>query len=181
VPERGTHRSWVCAVILLATLGGCASAATTEGMTVARAPQVTALPELLQHSVHVRSVLGGEPTNPLWTSEVGNPEFRQALESSLRNNGLLADGTTGDYALDATLIDVTQPMIGFDLTVTSTVRYIVTPGDGTKMFDDTVIASYTAGVSESFLGTERLRRANEGSIRENIKTFIERLVTFYRA
>jgi hypothetical protein len=40
-----------------------------------------------------------------------------------------------------------------------------------------VIAPDTASATSAFLATERLRLANEGSIKRNIELFIERLST----
>ena len=170
---------WI--LFVAAALGGCASPATLEGMTVAppdvRSETVSAE---LRDAISIRSVTGGEPTNPLWTSEVGNAEFRAALESSLRNYGLLAEAGSGDYALDATLVDLQQPVFGLSLEVTSTATYHLEPKNAPKSsFDDTVITSYTASPSESFFAVQRLRLANEGAIRENIREFIRRLETAY--
>lgn len=170
---------WI--VVVAAVLNGCASAATLEGMTVAPADaRSEAASAELRDAISIRSVAGGEPTNPLWTSEVGNAEFRAALESSPRNYGLLAEGANGNYTLDATLVDLQQPVFGLDLEVTSTATYHLEAKDAQKQsFDDTVISSYTATPSESFFAGQRLRLANEGAIRENIKEFIRRLETAY--
>ena len=58
------------------------------------------------------------------------------------------------------------------------IRYRLTDSQ-TKMtiFDETIIASYTATFSDAFLGTDRLKMANEGSGKENIKGLIEKLET----
>ena len=173
------RQHWI--VLLVAVIGGCASPATLEGMTVAPAGvRSESASAELRDAISIRSVLGGEPTNPLWTSEVGNAEFRAALEASLRNYGLLAEGGSGDYALDVTLIDLQQPVFGLETKVTSTAAYhLESNNDQKNPFDDTVIASYTARPSESFFGVQRLRLANEGAIRENIREFIRRLEEVY--
>ena len=36
----------------------------------------------LKESLRVNAVSGGQSTNPLWTSQVGNPEFQEALRQS---------------------------------------------------------------------------------------------------
>ncbi|MCC2664006.1 MAG: hypothetical protein K0R41_929 [Geminicoccaceae bacterium] len=169
------RRAALLIVLAPAALGACAGPATIGGMTASDTGG-TAIPPALEHSMTVGVVTGGEPTNPLWKSEVGNEEFRSALANSLRNFGLIAEGEQSKYAVDAALIDLQQPSIGFSLTVTSTVEYRVRPsGSAQVVFEDTVIAPYTASATSSFLGTERLRLANEGSIKENLETFIERL------
>ena len=75
--------------------------------------------------------------------------------------------------VSASLIDLKQPLAGFDLTVTSRVRYTVTR-DSQTVFDETVAATGTASMGQSLMATERLRKANEASIRENIKAFLTR-------
>ena len=75
--------------------------------------------------------------------------------------------------VSASLIDLKQPLAGFDLSVISQVRYTVTRAERV-LFDETVAATGTASMGQSLLATERLRMANEASIRENIKTFLTR-------
>ena len=134
----------------------------------------------LRNAISIGSVAGGEPTNPLWTSEVGNAEFRAALESSLRNYGILAEGSPGGYVLDATLVNLQQPLFGLAMEVTSTATYHLEAQNSQKTsFDDTVITSYTASPSESFFAVQRLRLANEGAVRENIREFIRRIEAAY--
>jgi hypothetical protein len=42
--------------------------------------------------------------------------------------------------------------------------------------DQTVLTPYTANFSDAFVGMGRLRLANEGAMRENIREIISRLV-----
>lgn len=69
--------------------------------------------------------------------------------------------------------------MGLDATVTSTVPYTMTPVAGGKPFSTPVIESFAATFADAALGVERLRLANEGSMRRNIETFIDRLVAHY--
>lgn len=130
----------------------------------------------LKQAVQVNNVSGGRSTNPLWTSKVGNPEFQEALQQSLSAQGLLGQGQTR-YRLDAMLMQLTQPLVGFDLTVSSTIRYVVidTRTNQTS-FDQTVTAAFTAGVGDAVLAVERLRLANEGSIKTNISKFLDQWI-----
>lgn len=75
------------------------------------------------------------------------------------------------------MLELKQPMVGLDMSVTSRARYSVTDASGKLIFDDTIAATGTAKMGEAFVGTERLRLANEYAIRENIKAFIERFRT----
>ena len=80
-------------------------------------------------------------------------------------------------ALTAHLIELEQPLAGFDVEVTSTVQYVVTRrSDGVVVLDETIVTPYTEDFSSTFLAVERLRLANEGAIRRNIETFITTLI-----
>ena len=162
-------------------LTGCASPASIEGMTVS-GTAVTSAPVSfpLKHRLLLDKVSGGEVTIPFKTSEVGNEEFRAALEESLRVGQLLAcSDQDALFLLRATLHKVQQPAWGFDMTVYSSVGYVLySRSDGKLLWEEVVSADYTATVGDAFLGQERLRLASEGSIRENLKALILRLHRF---
>ena len=171
--------SFRIAVILTvaALLSACAQPARTSAMVVNVSAQ-TILPEDsgLTNAVAVGTVTGGEATNPIWTSQVGNPEFHQALSLSLQQHTMLAQGDA-PMTLQAQLLQIDQPLIGFDMTVTATVAYKITNATGEQVFNESVTVPYTATFSDAFVGAERLRLANEGAIRVNIKRFLETLAT----
>ena len=166
------HALVVCIAILLT---GCAGAARVESMVGAPTAQLVAASPLRQ-GVRVNSVLGGTATNPLWTSEIGNPEFQQALEQSLRAQGMLAEDG-GRYHLNVNLMEIRQPFIGLNFTVTSTIRYTLVETVANRIaFEQTITADYTAGVGDAFIAVERLRLANEGSAKANISKFLDALI-----
>ena len=134
----------------------------------------------LRTAVQISGITGGKATDPLWTSQVSNENFRQALELSLKQHTILGGGDA-PLALQAILVSLDQPVIGFDMTVTSTVTYQITNAAGQSVFDETVATPYTANFSDAFAGVERLRLANEGSIKKNIRTFIQKLVAASRS
>lgn len=159
---------------LLLTLAACASSADPKAMVVA--PQVDAkpFPQALQHAMCVRAVSGGEETNPLWASKVNDTGFKAALSASLDSAGLTA-ASTCQYSIDANLLGLEQPIAGFSMTVTSHVNYKVYNPANAPLVLETVDAPYTASFSEAVIGVERLKKANEGAIRENIKIFLDKL------
>lgn len=171
----------LAALICAAAVGACAQPARVSQMTVGNiAGGAVAEDPAMLGALAIEQVTGGEKTDPLWTSEVGNPEFRAALENSLRANGLLSsDPTAAPYRLTAALEKVDQPVMGFDLRVTSTVNYRVTAPDGVIFFEKRVTHAFTAGVGDAFSAAERLRLANEGAIAGNIKLFIQSFVAHW--
>lgn len=69
-----------------------------------------------------------------------------------------------------------QPLFGVSFTVTSTVHYTVTErATGKAVLDKSLITPYTAEFGDALLGTERLRLANEGAIRQSISRLIGEL------
>lgn len=167
----------VAAVLIMAAMtAGCAQPARTSAM-VAPVTAATILPDSspLKDSVAVAGVSGGEKTDPLWTSEVSNEDFKAALELSLKQHTMLSKSAS-PLELEANLAKLAQPLMGFDLTVTGTVHYVVTHAENGVVFDETITRPYTADFSSAFLGVERLRLANEGAIRENIEAFIDSLL-----
>jgi hypothetical protein len=164
-------------VALAVLLTGCASPARIDQMTATVSPQQRVAPTPLRTNVAVRDVTGGQETNPMWKSNVGNSEFEQALEASLRDAGLLAPGKqAGKYTLVAHLENVDQPMAGFSMTVTVTVSYsLVERATGKEVFRRQVSMPYTASATAAFSGVERIRIANEGAVRANITKLIDEL------
>jgi len=174
-------RSWLFAVLsavaVAALLSGCATPASEEGMTAAVAPvAMQAIPQELRGQVAVKDVIGGKETNPLWASNVGSEGFRNALTASLKKSGLAGSDQASRYIVAASIQNVAQPLMGFNMTVTMTVDYqLIERSTNTVAWKQTITRPYTATVGEAFLGSERLRVANEGAARTNIATFIELL------
>lgn len=157
---------------LSAYLFGCASPATMDNM-VYRGEQKNYSPDI-KNNIVIGQVSGGKNTNPAWMSEIGNNEFQSALKESLILQGLYSDN--GKYQLEVQMVKVDKPLLGFDLEVTSTIRYILSDkASKITVLDETVTASYTATVSDAFVAVKRLRLANEGSARNNIEGLLQKL------
>ena len=159
---------------LLALLAACAQPADPTRMTVAPATGADmGYPAQFSGTMCVRSVTGGEDTNPLWVSKLGNTEFSTALSGSMTAAGLI--GTPCAYPVDVNLLGLSQPAIGFDLTVTAHANYKVYDKNAQPVLLETITAPYTAGFSESPIAVIRLQRANEGAVRESIRQFLNKL------
>jgi len=154
-------------------LYGCASGAKYENMAYTESSDLKYDQEL-KNSVGVSAVDGGKKTNPLWTSEISNEAFQEAVKLSLSSQGLLSE--SGRYQLTIKLIEVDQPIFGLDFEVTTHVNYVLTDTKNNKVvLNDVVVAPYTATIGDAFVAMKRLRLANEGSGRNNIKGFLEKL------
>jgi hypothetical protein len=164
----------VAVTAVLLQLGGCATPATSQAMTVKPGLAAPVNPRL-KGAVAIDDVKGGKETNPLWTSQVDAAGFRKALSDSLAIAGYLApDPGSAKYKVSADLRSLDQPLVGFTLEVKSNVHYEIAGVGAPRAYD--VQATGTASPSDAFVAFERLRIANERSVMENIKEFLNRLV-----
>ena len=154
-------------------LGGCATPATSQAMTVKPGATAPVNPKL-KGVVKVGEVSGGKETNPLWTSQVDNAGFRKALQDSLAISGYQAQNAgQARYEVSATLVSLDQPLFGLTFDVKSVVNYRLTGAGLDKTFP--ITATGTATTSDTWVAIERLRVASERSILENIKALINQL------
>ncbi|MDP3406388.1 MAG: hypothetical protein Q8S03_16985 [Brevundimonas sp.] len=157
-------------------LAACATPSNPAMMTLPATAGLIATPgSTAYRSVTTVNVAGGQETNPLWTAQVSDADFKLALENSLGAANYL--GTEGrPTVVNATLMALRQPLAGLDISVTSQVRYTVTQS-GQPIFDELVAATGTATMSDALIAAERLKMANEKSIQENIRQFLIRFRT----
>jgi hypothetical protein len=170
--------AWAGIALAAASLAACAEGARPEGMGLLTSggTALTAADPGYK-AFRVAHVDGGSKTNPLWESSVSSEDFQKALENSLRTYGFLADDpASAKNEITANLQDLKRPLAGIDMTVTSKVHYAArSTGDQKVIFDDVVAASGTAKFGEAIIAVQRLQLANEASMKENIKAFIDRL------
>lgn len=163
---------------LASLLGGCASPARGDHMAATATPQQRMVITPLRNNVAVLEVSGGQASNRLWASKVGNQDFSQALALSLNDAGLLAvNAPAARYTLSARMDRLEQPMTGIDLTVTATISYsLVEKASGREVFRRTETVPYTAPFGDTFGAMDRMRLANEGAVKANIATVVEDLL-----
>ena len=160
---------------MLICLCGCASAAKMQNMAyTGPTAQQKVYASGLQREVKMGFVGGGSETSALWTSQIGTEEFSGAVRQSLSEQGLFSE--TGRYELTVMLLRIDQPLVGLDMTVSTTVQYILKDSANDEVvLDRTVITPHTATMGDALIGATRLRLANEGSARSNIEGLLEEL------
>ena len=160
-------------VAACSVITGCASPAQVSNMRATEYLDQAQTPSALRHAIDIEDISGGKGTNPLWTSQVSQDAFRQALEQSLQSAGLLTQGQNGRYRLVANLDGLRQPLFGVSMTVSSKVHYsLVDTRDNRTVYEKTIDTPYTAAFTDALTGVKRLRLANEGAIRKNIEALI---------
>lgn len=159
------------ALTSLLGLAACATPSRPEAMMLTSVDGLTAQPgQTGYRSVRSVTASGGSDTNPMWASQVSNEALQSAVEQSLEAAGYM--GEQGQpLTVQVSLMGLDQPAMGIDFNVTSRVRYVVRQGDR-EIYNQTIEAVGKGTMSDAFVGTERLRIANEKSIQENIRLFL---------
>jgi hypothetical protein len=161
-----------CLVVAL-SMAGCAFPATKAGMVVLD----YSAPKQIGDKIYVKESTGGSVTLPFWVSKIPNDNFTAAVRESLIHSkafSALSKSWGDDWGLALEILDVDQPFIGTDFTVSTSIKYTLYRG-GQKVYETTVRESGKATISEALFGVKRLRLANEHSARANIRKFIEEL------
>jgi hypothetical protein len=159
-------------VVLSFLAPGLAACATQQAMTVDSGAVVNTIPKY-RNAIAVRSVTGGHVMNVIGTMGVENEPLKAALESSLAANGYLAQPGAAKFYVDAEILNLDQPLIGLDLDVTADVTYKVSGAGATATYPIRTTARAT--FSDSPLGVDRLRIANERAMHQNIRQFLQAL------
>lgn len=165
----------VGAAFLVGSLfSGCASPAQPEAMVP------TAFNVKSRHLYTTElEVSGGKKTNPMWKSDIAGEDFEKAVESAIMKSGVFSSViTTGDadYRLEITLVKTMTPNFGLDLTSTVVTEWRLTDLKSNELvLEEYITSEFTATVGDAFAAIKRLRLANEGSARENIKEGIKRI------
>ncbi len=163
---------------LLGVLSGCATPARPGHMVPESTLFSSCSPDSpLRNAIAISKVGGGEKTNPLLVSKVGDKELNETLRLSLERFGFLSTSdVAAAFRLEVFLVELKQPSGGYTTIVTSVIRYKLTrSSDDQVLYDDIITASYKVTVGDVFYGVHRLKVANEGSIRTNIAVFLQHL------
>lgn len=167
---------YLCCVFSFIGLTGCATNASVEKMAYHHQGSKQPSDKALLNGIAVAGVSGGRETNPLWTTQINNENFKQALVKSLQQANLYSSSTKPRYVLEANLMMLDQPFMGTNMTASCQVGYTLREVKQNKMvYKNTILASYTAKFNEAFLAMERLKKATEGAAKANIQKLIEAL------
>jgi hypothetical protein len=160
-----TRKSWASVLPLMIILAsGGADSAAASGTA-------------LRDNIGVADISGGEQSNPVWGSEIGNDEFRRLLKRSLDSAGMIERARgEGRYALSAVLESIDQPNVGLGLTVTTHVQYTLTDRkSGNEVYRESIACEYSTKSWDSLMQSRRLEKAVEGAVRANTALLTEKL------
>jgi hypothetical protein len=98
---------------------------------------------------------------------ISDEEFKSALVLAMRQAGWYGD--KGKYQLDAHLLELDQPIIGFSFTVHSKIEFTLKQrANGKTVYHDILSLPCTVQFAEAFDGQMRLRKATACAVGENI-------------
>ena len=112
-----------------------------------------------------------------------NPEkFRGALILALQESVIYTVETSDedtDYRLDVLMFKTEYPSWGFDMTVQLGIAYsLFDETTGEIVLEEDIYNNYTEGFFSCCIGAVRLRKAEEGAVRENIGLALDKLSAF---
>lgn len=173
------------AALLAALLAGCGTPSQPLPMVVtpAEALQVRGwVPDALKAQVALAPVQGGLETGRWWGSKVSATALQQALEESLYAVGMRPPSPEppARFELRAELLELAQPTVpALAVTVGAAVRYtLVDTASGRVVYQRRIANAEEAGFTEAVVSpSERLRIANERTLRANIGLLLRDLVT----
>ncbi len=161
-------------LLVVLALSGCATPATTEGMTPNLA--TTATPR--NWSVAV-DVTGGCTECAPGVSFISDQAFSDAVVGALRKSGLFARGVNGpnsDYRLSVRIIRAQSALIGLDMTSSMEAAWTLSrTGTSAPIWRRAIETTHTSTFSDAAVGAVRVRLTWEGAARRNIEQAIEML------
>lgn len=160
--------------IIIALLSGCATPARSVNMI----PDSYQVKNRYNYSVELR-VEGGKKQTFMDGSQITNEGFKGALEEAIRKSEIfskISEGNNSEYLLAVQIITLDRPLVGIKHEVKLATNWkLINLKSQEKIWDEFIVSSYTATPSDSISGITRLRLANEGAARENIKEGISQL------
>jgi hypothetical protein len=162
------HSGIVALVVAAAALGGCASPADKQAMTVSK----TAAGGKQQPYTVAVTATGGAETSAVSSSNIGNADLKAAIESSIKETHAFRDvvqGKDGQYELLVNVVSLSKPSFGLSFTVDLECGWTLTRVSDQKiMLRKSIASTSTASMGDAFAGVTRLRLAVEGAARANI-------------
>jgi hypothetical protein len=112
-------------------------------------------------------------------SQISNEDFAHALKVSIKKSGLFSrvdSEPSSYYRLQAYIGKLDQPVFAMASTVAMEVGYALTDLRSKEtIWKKSIASTYTAELKEAYIGVKRLRLANEGAARENIRLMLEEI------
>lgn len=170
--SRHTRLLFIPVLAALLALGGCASPVTSDAMVP------TSFHPAKQQPVSVSvAVAGGAETSAMGKSQIADAELVAAVTQAINTSHTftrVVPGKDGDYLLTVNIFNLTQPNFGFSFTVQMEMGWTLSRA-GAVVWQKSIKSEGTAGATDAFAGTVRLRMATEAAARNNIADGLRQL------
>lgn len=170
------NRSSSLAIVVLgfiAFASGCAAPIAREAIVPG------SFETKIKHSQSVSAeVTGAEAAG----SRVSDDVFTEALIESITKSQVFSRAIKGkkggEYQLDVTVIKVERPMMATNVTIKMEAGWTLRRADtGAVVWQESIRSSHTATMGDALVGATRWRLAEEGTVRNNIKTGLDKIST----
>ena len=159
------------------------SCAATPASSISMLPKLNKANIIYTNKIiQILPVSGGEETNPMLVSKIGDKEYQEALINTLKDSGLfkqvIENNNNPDYILDTTIIshEVKSGKTVMEAKSILFVRYILSDAKSKKiLWSENIFSQYGAKWEEAFYAFERARKAHEGAARENLRKLISKV------
>ena len=146
----------VCISFLLIFLTSCAT--TPENMNISDIEKYDTFSESLSVDV-----IGGKQ------GRLESADYKNALVGALLDSGLVDQLEGSTMQLNVQILSVVEPMMGLDFTVKLRSVWILKSPDCSDNLRKQISSEFTQKLSDSIVAAQRLNRATEGAVRQNIK------------
>lgn len=124
--------------------------------------------------LRIGDVVGGRLGGDV--SKIDAYRFKKVLIQALSEAGIFRLSKSNDipdYVLKTFILTQKQPAMGLDMTVELYVTYTILDGSTREeLWSKDVVSKYTASFFSACIGASRVNKANEGAVRENIKSLL---------
>lgn len=129
------------------------------------------------HNIIVDKVSGGSPTSSYGDVKVGNPQFKLAIERSLKSANMLATSQKATYHLTAEIVNFEQQSFGNSPKTTIKVKFtLLNKKTNVNTFSDTYENDDCADNKDAFRRGKKVEIATEKAVRGTIQKLLDRLL-----
>jgi len=100
-------------------------------------------------------------------------KFEKSLKNVLNNSKIFSEQSDNKITIKVVILKNDAPAFGFDMDVYTDISYVIKSFSGKTIYDEVISAKGTATAGEEFAGVKRMILANNRSIKNNIKMFLD--------
>jgi len=104
------------------------------------------------------------------------PAIKEALTDALNRAAIFKDDAAQHVNLQATVLKLDPPAVGFTMVTDMDCRYVVTDrSSGQQIFNDVVVSQGSVPMGFSWIGVIRAKESINRAVQNNISAFVDKL------